>query len=409
MMQSSGFPRSHIAALVLFISLLSTSFSARAAEAPAGDFFPLMAWDYATNEKVLEEMSACGINSVAFVPPEMLDACAKHKLQAIVFDESISGKNWNKPFDGDQAVKNLPALVEKVNGHPAVYGYHLKDEPGPHEYEALAKAVAKLKELAPGKWPYINLLPGDGPDYEKYLEGFLTICRPTVLSYDRYVLAEGGAFDSGFWTNLASTRQAALKHSVPLHNIVLTAPHWGYRELTAVDMRLQVWGSLVYGVKGLAYYKFCSESLPILDAPDLGNFRAGPLDEIGQRTPTFAWMRSVNHQVTQLAPTLLKLKSDDVYHLGEAPNGNHGVTETSLVKRVGQPTEFVIGDFTHDDGSRWVMIVNKSLHHSYPCVPEFRQPPKAIEYVDAISGKLKPFPAPYFFLAPGQGVLLKLN
>lgn len=39
--------------------------------------FPLMAWDYVDHPKVLESMHDCGINSVAFVRPRLLDVCQR--------------------------------------------------------------------------------------------------------------------------------------------------------------------------------------------------------------------------------------------------------------------------------------------------------------------------------------------
>ena len=68
--------------------------------------------------------------------------------------------------------------------------------------------------------------------------------------------------------------------------------------------------------------------------------------------------------------------------------------------------DFAIGDFTHEDGSRWVMIVNKSLTHSTTLVPEFRDTVAKLEYLSPISGKMKEI-SPYYCLPPGQGVLLK--
>src|SRR6185503_7834339 len=97
---------------------------------------------------------------------------------------------------------------------------------------------------APGKWPYINLFPGQGEPYDKYVEDFVKICAPTALSYDRYsVIGEKGSgdFDPAFWANLAQMRDHALEHKLPMWNIVLTSPHWRFRELTADDIRLQVW------------------------------------------------------------------------------------------------------------------------------------------------------------------------
>lgn len=64
-----------------------------------GNRFPLMAWDYVDDPKVLESMRDCGINSVAFVRPKMLDACQKFGIKAIVFDDRLSGDLWSKPFN----------------------------------------------------------------------------------------------------------------------------------------------------------------------------------------------------------------------------------------------------------------------------------------------------------------------
>jgi hypothetical protein len=393
--------------LQIFVLLAAASLG----RAATNEIFPLMAWDYVDDPKVLKDMSDCGVNCVAFIPTKMLDACEKYHLKAIVFDEKVCGTNYGNPFNAELAEKNLPALIKKVNKHPAVMGYHLKDEPGAAEFPALGRAVAVIKKLAPGKWPYINLYPGMGTDYDSYLESFATNCQPTAFSYDNYPLSMGeGKFSYGFWVNIAQARAAAQKHDLPFWTIILTAPHWGYRELTQADLRLQMYGSLVYGARGISFYKFMSSSLPILQAPDLGNFRMGPLDQFNEKTETWNWLRNVNHQVQNIGATMLKLHSDDVYHIGgDLPDRNHRPTEKDLVKNIAG--EFIVGDFTHEDGTRYVMVVNKNLTNSYRCMPEFNVPPKKLEFVSSWDGKVRKFPAPFYtyFLAPGQGVLLKLS
>ena len=375
--------------------------------------FPLMAWDYAADEHTLKEMAACGITQVAFVPDELdvLDICTSLGLQAIVFDETLSGARWDRALDPKDLAKNLPAVIDKVGHHPAVLGYHLRDEPGANEYPHLAEAVKTVNELAPGKWPYINLLPGNElPEWEKYLDDFVTICKPPILSYDRYVIYDPpGHFAPVFWSNLAVARKVAQRHDLPLYNIVLTAPHWNYRDLLQSDVRMQVYGSLVYGVKGLAYYKFMSHELDILDAPPLGNFRGGPLDEFGDRNPSWYWLRNVNKQVQNLAPHLLRLKSDKVYHMAESvPEGNEGATSSTLIASLKGP-EFVVGEFTHEeDGSRYVMIVNRSVSEQSHVNATFPEYVEKVEFVDSRTGKLDRWEN-YYWLAPGQGVLLKLT
>jgi len=366
-----------------------------------------MAWDYADDEDTLRKMADCGVNMVAFVPAKALDICQRLGIQAIVFDPEIGQKVWTEPFDGDRAARELPRVIKEVNDHPAVYGYHIMDEPTAAQFPALAKAVEVVKQQAPGKWPYINLFPGMGPDYDTYVDEFIKICRPTILSYDNYPVGQDGSFSFGFWANLAQMRAAALKHDLPFWNIFLTSAHWSYGEPTEADLRLQAYGSLAYGARGLCFYKFISRELPLMEAPALGDFRNGPLDQFGEKTQTWHWVRNMNRQVQNMAPTLLKLKSDRVYHVGEVPAQNRGVEDDTLVEKFAAGESILVGDFTHEDGSKWVMVVNKDRKRSIPCVPIFRGGPHTIEYVSPITGELRPFPSPYYFLPPGQGVLLK--
>ena len=369
-----------------------------------------MAWDFADNPKLLQSMHDAGINSVAFVRPDMLDTCQNFDLKCIVFDERLAGDTWSKPFDGDQFVRNLPAVLKETKDKAAVYGYHIKDEPAATEFPELAKAVAAVKKLAPGKWPYINLLPGTSKEHEKYIADFISICSPTALSYDRYSIVGdtgSGDLDPDFWTNLEEFREQASRNHLPLWNIILSSPHWRYRELTEDDLRLEIWGSLVYGAKGIAFYKFISRELPILRAPDLGNFRDGPLDQFYERTPTWYWLRNMAHQVQNIGSTLLKVHSDDTYHIGDVPRGNHGPSEQSLVQDI-PGGEFVAGDFTGDNGQRYTIIVNKDLKRSVPLRPTFRPDIKAANVVSSITGEIRPL-TQYFWLAPGQGVLLQLK
>ena len=101
----------------------------------------------------------------------------------------------------------------------------------------------------------------------------------------------------------------------------------------------------------------------------------GPIDQFGNQTPTWYFMQHVNLQIQKLAPTLLQLTSDAVYHFGKAPAGASGPPTNSLVTGAGGDS-FLVGDFTHRDGSRYVMIVNKDLAKSRVCSPQFRQAPR---------------------------------
>ena len=264
-----------------------------------------------------------------------------------------------------------------------------------------------IRELAPGKWPYINLYPNYAnaqqlgtSTYEEHLDRFITACKPTVLSYDHYALMDDGTLRQGYWRNLEQMRRAGLKFGLPFWNIVLTVGHFNYREPTAADLRFQVYTTLVYGGRGIAYFTYF--------APQVGNYRGAPIDQFGHATPTWQRLQNVNLQIEKLAPALLELNSTDVYHFGSAPEGVRSPGPSSLVQGM-NAGEFVAGDFTHTDGSRYVMIVNKDFLKSRSCAPRFAVAPKRIQMISPYTGRLTDFAGEQQWLAPGQGVLLKIN
>lgn len=387
-------------------SLVCTLLSCLAVNAMAAtNFFPIMPWNHAPNDPaVLQRIKDCGFTVAGFVAPATLEACEKIGLKAIVQDPRAAGYDWEK-VDAAVARKNVESLVAAIGKHPAVYGYYLRDEPVARWFANLEKVAGPIRELAPDQWPYINLFPDyasneqlgtDG--YAEYLEKFIATCRPKILSYDNYSLMDDGSVRENFWSNLESVRAASRKHGLEFWNIALSAAHFHYAEPTAAGFRLQAYCTLASGGRGLSWFTYF--------APAVGNYRAAPVDQFGHETATWQLMQNVNLQVQKLAPTLLQLTNDDTYHLGKIPPGCHGPSPNSLVTGL-TGDDALVGDFTHADGSRYVMVVNKSLTASRVCRPEFRLSPKRVRHVSPYSGTLTPSDGEYVWLAPGQGVLLK--
>jgi hypothetical protein len=369
-------------------------------------FFPIMGWDDVPNDPaVLKKMHDCGLTVAGFVPPAALDACQAAGLKAIVSDPRVRGYDWQK-VDAIEARKRVTELIQEVRNHPAVYGYYLRDEPPSSFFPGLATVSSVVKELHPGVWPYINLFPNYADasqlgtkTYDEYVEKFIAECNPPVLSYDHYALFEGGGMRGEYFANLESVRRAAVKHKLPFWQIVASLGCLNYREPSMTDMRFQVYTSLAYGARGLAYFKYFT--------PAVGNFRNGPIDYFGDETPMWPIMRHINLQVGKLAPTLLQLTSDRVYHFGNVPAGCTGPDDKSLVKAI--PGSMLVGDFTHSDGSRYIMIVNKDFHGSIIGSPQFREPVSKLQSVSIVDGSLLPYEGEYTWIAPGQGVLLKIT
>jgi len=369
--------------------------------------FPIMAWNWPTlDAKSLRRMKENGLTVAGFVTPKDLDAVHRAGLKAIVSDPRVSNYDWRN-VDAAAAKRNVALLVREVNKHPALFGYYIKDEPSAEEFPGLAVVAAEIRRLAPGKWPYINLFPDyanarqlGSPSYDEHLEDFIKTCKPPILSYDNYSLMEREDVRTAYWTNLESMRNASVKHRIPFWNIVLTVAHFQYRELTAADARFQAYTTLAYGGRGLSYFTYF--------APKVGNYRMAAVDQFGNETPTWQHLQHVNLQIEQLSPHLMELRSDDVYHLGQVPPTSHGPGTESLVTNVGGHN-VLVGEFTHSDRSRWVMVVNKSFHDSIWCVPSFRRTPTRVQMASPYIGQLTAYEGEQRTLAPGQGVLLRVE
>ena len=313
--------------------------------------------------------------------------------------------DWTK-VDPAIARSNVTSLVKQVNKLPAVYGYYLRDEPPAGFFPGLATVASLIHEMAPGKWAYINLFPNyaenwqlQASGYEEYIEKFVSTCQPTQLSYDHYAILDNGTIRGGYFANLESMRAAALKHRLPFWNIVLANAHFNYAEPSAASMRFQVFTSLAYGARGIAYFTYF--------APQVGNYRGAPIDQFGNPTQTWDYVRNVNLQIQKLAPTLLKLRSDEVYHFGNRPSAVDNPSRNSLVANV--DGDVVVGDFTHEDGTRYVMIVNKSLTRTFPLGISFRKAPRSVKLISQYNGQPMAFEGEQIWIAPGAGTLLKLE
>jgi hypothetical protein len=400
--------RLFLAALLVVGVLSSLTAALGAAEqGPDDSFFPIMAWNNVPGDAaVLKKMHDCGFTVAGFVAPKDLDAVHAAGMKAIVSDPRTSSYEWGK-VDAAAARKNVNSLMDEVGKHPAVFGYYLRDEPSAAWFSGLETVASIVRERAPGKWAYINLFPNyatadqlGAADYGQYLEKFVATCHPTVMSYDHYALMDDGSLREGYWRNLEQMRSAAKKANVPFWNIVLAVAHFDYREPTHADIRFQAYSTLAYGGRGISYFTYF--------APQVGNYRMAAIDQFGNPTRTWDFLQNVNLAIQKLAPALLKMTSDGVYHFGTVPGGCHGPDEQSLLTGV-SGANFAVGDFTHGDGSRWVMIVNKDVVKSHPCAPQYRTAPKRVRMLSPYTGQLVAYEGEQVWLAPGQGALLKLE
>lgn len=365
--------------------------------------FAILPWGTSVGDEAsFREIRECGFNLGGFVHPEKLDAVHAAGLKAIVIDDSVHVTDATKEMAPDEITSRAKALTSRTKDHPATYGYYLRDEPNAMMWPALGRWAAAFREHAPKALPYINLFPNYAsaealgrPTYEEYVDSFAAEVKPTFLSYDNYSLIDDGSLRGGYFQNLEAVRSAALKHNLPFWNIVLGNAHFTYAEPSPAGLRFQAYTTLAYGARGISYFTYFT--------PAVGNYRLAPIDQFGNRTPTWDMLRNVNLQIHALAPTLVKLKSVNVFHHPTVPDGCKGITSATLVSDL-TGGQYVAGEF-EGEGRVYALVVNTSLKNSAALGATFKVP-GTIEMVSPYSGAIQPWQGEQVWLAAGQGVLL---
>lgn len=338
-----------------------------------------------------------------------LDVAERHHLKLMI--RPGFNIDWSDPDLDDIRTKFL-ALYERVGKHPALAGYYLCDEPHLARFEAIGKVRSMIREIDPDHEAYVNLLPFlaeeyymGTDDYDLYLKSYMEKTAPDWIGSDYYALRTDNAcvVENTFWDNLAAHREYAQKYGIFFRFILLSTAHRRYRVVSEDDVTFQAFAALAYGAKALEYYTYVTL--------DFQSYRGGPLDQFGNKTPTWQIVALVNRKIQTIAHLLNRFESTKVYHFSQNCNipSGQGCPADSIIKAV-SGKEILVGEFRdplNDD--QYVMIVNKHLHD--PELLEFalREPEKwALSRVATVHPDVLQPLDKLVWLAPGGYQLLKV-
>jgi hypothetical protein len=415
-----------ILSLLLVSLVFAESTTARAGEPKE---FSIVAWNmidpeipalgYFKDPNQFEIMKDCGFNVAGMLTPSLLYSAEQAGMKGwLMYPElhsALDRLHFEKVPLTDQMIEEIVGkMVKEYDNNPAVYGYYVKDEPGAPLFPLIAKIGAEIEKRSKKPW-YVNLLPTyasavsqlGAESYDAYVRDFIKICKPRYLAYDHYALLEGGKMRAGYWENMNRFYSIAKEHNLPVIPVIQSVASAIYRDPTEADLMFQVFSHLAYGAKGIQYFTYFS--------PRLGNYRNAPIDQFGTKTPAWYDVQRINRRLQILAPKLLDLKWVRSYHFGNALPMEYGVVgadETALVKDVknhdGSTPNVLIGELKDSSGTDYVMVVNKDLTNSINAALTFKTTPKSMQEFGRWSGKLEPWTGENAWLAPGEGVLMKV-
>jgi hypothetical protein len=105
----------------------------------------------------------------------------------------------------------------------------------------------------------------------------------------------------------------------------------------------------------------------------------------GTRTRHYSMLKYLNGEVLAWAPTLLRLKSAGVYHTEPLPVMTQSIDESTLVEFISGGM-WLIGEFTDENGSSYMMVVNRDFIGPAELQLKFRQAPEELLEVSKQTG-----------------------
>ena len=360
-------------------------------EALGTNGYPISFWNYnflwikdnfdAMNEQAVKEWADAGITVAQgprFQPdqPEqvkrvhqLLDWCEKYRIKLIVNDSRASypddvntGKATWEDYD-----KRAKDVIAEFGNHPALFGFHVGDEPNAAMKDTFFGTLHRLKQLAPNLHPYANLLPyWEGMDkaagansWPEYLDEYAKKATPDIVCYDCYRQMEPGQEGVDiYYNNLRLNREAMIRNGIPFWNTPLCVGHYQYRHPTRDELRWQLNTSIAFGAKGVSWFFWYH---PYPEA----NYHNSPYDDFFNKTQTYYDLYDIQKRLQKrYGKVINKLVTTRVTFSGTKPLGGcKEFTPNGLVAAVGGGP-ILVGEFVDPEGKRYVMLVNLKMEGS---------------------------------------------
>jgi hypothetical protein len=343
---------------------------------PIGIFWP--PHPYETNLARYQEIAAAGMTFVVtgnyladqYINRRVLDLAGQAGLKVLIaspeprlstITQTLSVTDdpaVERRISTDDARRLMQLMLTDYTPFPAFAGFDVYDEPAPAKFPTVAAVNALVRELAPTLLPYSNLIPGTGPEYAALVKNFVDTTHPPVLSFDRYPILDSG-LDINYFDNWAIIRRAGLAAGIPTWVYIQSVKFQNRVVPTEAQLRWQVNISLAYGAKGILYFTYWTP-----EEARGENFASAIITPDGQRTPLYDAATRVNREwLTPVGRQLKPLVSVSTTHANDnpLPPGTEAFTPNDHVTSIeGGPV--VVGQFhtPTDDGTRWVLVANRS-------------------------------------------------
>lgn len=264
-------------------------------------------------------------------------------------------------------------VAKRFKSHPALAGYHLRDEPSARDFESLGKWARRVQSVDRMHGCYLNLFPTyaepsqlGAPDYRSYVDLFLKQVPVPYLSWDHYPIV-GDNLRPTYFENFEICAAAARKRGLPIWAFILATAHTPYPIPTPGHLRFQGFTDLAYGVRCIQYFTYWTPE------GTQWNFHQGPIEKDGTRTPVYDRVKQMNREIQAASGVLGGSRVVSVTHTAPLPKSARPFTPSGWVKKLSTPGGLVV---SHRRGrqSELLLLVNRSFAAPTGAVVEFSSP-----------------------------------
>ncbi len=305
----------------------------------------------ARTEEGIKDLSESGIDLVFGVDNdrEMLDLFYKYGVNAVVAGIVPGWFGGNGDNAGTMAVTNKrEAYINGINAfidHPAIVGIDAGDEPSSVDFPYYGQMIELMKELAPSKFPYLNIYPSYGmlasndeaqtekelgvPTYKDYVEAYGKNIDLPYVSFDHYYLTSSPErLFSDLETNAAYCKANGKKLYAVLQVNSLDPEHY----VTEDELAFQAFSAMAYGAMAVSWACYSS-----------GWWHNLVLDADGNKTEQYEKMKKVNHKMISLSKEYVKYNCTETVRAKETSFGGFTYIKSAKETLVGK---FVNGEKT---------------------------------------------------------------
>ena len=324
---------------------------------------------YARTEAHIKDLADCGIDFVICMDNDRpaLDLFSKYGVGAIL--SGIVPGWWGGFGDNAGTLKDVNPITvyeeraAKFQDHPAVWGIDIGDEPSCWDFPYYGEVLAKVEELFPNQFAFINLHPyyapgpreGNDPtkgalgtgSYQDYIERSCKYVPSDYISYDFYYL-QPAAGPQKAYANLRIVADACLKTGRDMWVTVqvnsLDPKAW----VTLDQLRFQAFSALAYGAQSITWACYTA-----------GWWDNQVVDKDGNKTQQYDKLKKVNAELHTIGKRYMKYtrKATECVGFTEAgmPEGN----DKKSLKTYGDDIfsdltascPLLVGEMTAKDGS----------------------------------------------------------